>query len=712
MFYIKLLSYFTVIYLMSILLFTVERKSVVYLKKLFIFILGFYGLLNILSYFTKKTLVNVEIITNILDITTIKEGFKNFLFQSLLSCFVIIAFIVFVIFYEDKLSRKIKRYFENFKNKQIVIIYGFIAIILSKDIFLSLNQNISLIKLRDKTLQESLYNLGINPKDYVSIENIKADAGKNVVIIYLESFEKNWMDKDLFEGKELTPNLNRISKDEEWKFFSNYRSLPGSTWTFGAQYATATGIPTYFGFEANTIFQTIQNYRGVSIGNILKKAGYSQTYMRGADLNFAGSGNMYKYFGYEVFGKNELPQKYIQHDWGVRDKDLFEEAKKKYTELSKNNKPFNLTLLTVDTHFPKGYPDARMVDKITRENLTDLEYAVKSVDYLVNDFIEFLKKQENYKDTVIYILPDHVLMGSEILVPEVSKLSKKERKLFFMTNSKDFSNLNSDDEITLYDIPQMILKGIRVKTNFKFIGELNKNLKLESKNIETKISDLNLNFIEDNKNMRILNSLYETKYLKLKFWARDLILGSNILSLKRNYEFRKDFEKKSMEKLPQYKFTDEIISKLAFSKEEILKEILNGRNYIELELKESILDSKTRVFITELVTILEQYQDVFIVLKLQDDFGAFGYIKSTYPNYVDRFIPEVNAKYKYHIAYKLGFKKIIYTLYEDENKTQVAEIVDFAEVTNITAVRFSKEKSEYKGLGEKLEKKGINYFAY
>lgn len=41
--------------------------------------------------------------------------------------------------------------------------------------------------------------------------------------------------------------------------------------------------------------------------------------------------------------------------WGYEDQKLYDFAKDELLNLSKEDKPFNLTLLTVDTHFFSGY---------------------------------------------------------------------------------------------------------------------------------------------------------------------------------------------------------------------------------------------------------------------------------------------------------------------------------------------------------------------
>lgn len=82
--------------------------------------------------------------------------------------------------------------------------------------------------------------------------------------------------------------------------------------------------------------------------------------MGGASLEYAKKGNFFRSHQYhEVYGREEWQRlKIFSSDfhklggWGLYDDSLFRQAKDKVLELHKTKQPFNLTMLTVDTHMP------------------------------------------------------------------------------------------------------------------------------------------------------------------------------------------------------------------------------------------------------------------------------------------------------------------------------------------------------------------------
>ena len=81
----------------------------------------------------------------------------------------------------------------------------------------------------------------------------------------------------------------------------------------------------------------------------------------GSDAEFGGRKLYFEqHGGYEIYdyyySKNhgEIPEDYYVW-WGYEDERMFEHAKERLNELSASSEPFNLTLLTVDTHFEDGY---------------------------------------------------------------------------------------------------------------------------------------------------------------------------------------------------------------------------------------------------------------------------------------------------------------------------------------------------------------------
>ena len=119
---------------------------------------------------------------------------------------------------------------------------------------------------------------------------------------------------------------------------------------------------------------------------------------------------------YNIFDLNsakeagKIPEDYKVW-WGFEDKKLFEYSKEKLTELSRTKKPFNLTLLTVDTHPTGGYLDETCEAPYDK----NIENVITCSDGMIIDFINWIKEQDFYDNTTVIITGDHLNMDSSFL---------------------------------------------------------------------------------------------------------------------------------------------------------------------------------------------------------------------------------------------------------------------------------------------------------
>lgn len=299
---------------------------------------------------------------------------------------------------------------------------------------------------------------------YLTPQHITAKAGKNIVVIYCESLEQGFLDRQSFPYE--APRLQGLI-DEGWYSYSNYQCLDGADWTVGALYATQTGLPAYLGANSDTLFGSIRQSEATSYAGVLARAGYNNLLRSNGDLSFAGTGNIMERFGYVVKGHDECPGG-VKTIWGVHDYDLFRMAKQEYAALAQGDRPFNMTLLTVDTHFPKGVPDPRLrpyVDSRVREDTH--EFALASLDYLLGDFLDFIKTQPRAEDTVVVILGDHLLMGDFRHTQIIKKFGNVPRRIALLTN-KRLAGFGEADHIAYYDMPAILLQLAEVEHNAKF----------------------------------------------------------------------------------------------------------------------------------------------------------------------------------------------------------------------------------------------------
>ena len=253
----------------------------------------------------------------------------------------------------------------------------------------------------------------------VSKKNVIAAPGKNVVWIYMESLERIYWDPEMFPG--LTPNLDRLRK--QGLDFSGFETFSGANYTMAGLFASQCGVPLFTSAFAgldtvagNTTDASTFHPKIACFGDVLHKAGYSQVYMGGAPIVFSNKDLFFRLHAYdEALGLQQLEAgaggSLPESGWGIYDSVLFKLALARYQKLAADRKPFNLTLLTLDTHPPDGRPSPGCPRYAPNSN--SMLQAVHCTDYLLGNFIDALSRQPDWKNTVVVIMSDHLMMRND-----------------------------------------------------------------------------------------------------------------------------------------------------------------------------------------------------------------------------------------------------------------------------------------------------------
>lgn len=282
-------------------------------------------------------------------------------------------------------------------------------------------------KLHPTTIYEDYY---LDPE----LVNITTDGDlKNIIYIYLESMESTYasVEDGGSQATNYIPNLTKLANENT--SFSGTELLggayvtTGAGWTMGALFSSTTGIPFSFPIEGNSM-NTMGDFAtgATSLGDILHKYGYTQKFLCGSDGTFAGRAAYFTQHGnYEILDYYyAIEQGYISEDyyvwWGYEDSKLYDIAKTELLELSKEEQPFNFTMLTVDTHHVDGYICENCENNYEHQLANVLECADKQV----YDFILWCQEQNFYENTVIVITGDHLRMDSS-LVAEANDLGAR-----------------------------------------------------------------------------------------------------------------------------------------------------------------------------------------------------------------------------------------------------------------------------------------------
>ncbi len=261
----------------------------------------------------------------------------------------------------------------------------------------------------------------VNPAE-VSIEF--PEQKRNLIYIFLESMETTYADNEnggAFE-ENVIPELVVLAQENE--DFSGESSrlnggyaMTGATWTMGAMFSHTSGIPLSILIDGNNMDTQDSFFAGaITLGDILEQAGYSQTLLIGSDATFGGRRLYFTEHGnYDVVDYNYaietgmIPEDYRVW-WGYEDQKLFEFAKEKVEELASQDTPFNLTMLTVDTHFEDGY-----LCELCPDTYGDNQYAnvMACSSQQVSEFVKWIQQQEFYENTTIILVGDHTTMDSD-----------------------------------------------------------------------------------------------------------------------------------------------------------------------------------------------------------------------------------------------------------------------------------------------------------
>lgn len=265
-----------------------------------------------------------------------------------------------------------------------------------------------------------------------SIEAVSDSQPMNIVYIYGESLERTYFDEEKFPGL-----IKRLRDFQSQSLdFSVISQTPYAGWTIAGMVSSQCGIPLYTTFEHEEI-EGMNNFmpKAVCLGDLLASVGYKLAYFGGADLAFAGKGNFYRGHGFNwIEGKfeleNELKNKDYQTGWGLYDDSLLEIDKKKFLQLAGQGEPFGFFTLTLDTHHPKGNPSANCKGLEYGDGKNSTLNAVACSDYLISDFINFVRNSEYGDRTIIVLASDHLAMRNEAF--DLLNNPEVERKNLFL----------------------------------------------------------------------------------------------------------------------------------------------------------------------------------------------------------------------------------------------------------------------------------------
>ena len=349
---------------------------------------------------------------------------------------------------------------------------------------------------------------------------------RNLIYIFLESMETTYADQENGGAfrENVIPELTEIAQENE-DFSGESEELngayaaTGATWTMAAMFAQTSGLPLNISIEDNSMDTQEHFFPGIiTLGDILKEEGYSQTLLIGSDATFGGRRLYFTEHGnYDMvdypyaIGNGMIPEDYYVW-WGYEDHYLFDFAKDKLRELSRQDNPFNLTMLTVDTHFEDGFVCSECQDTYGDDQYSNV---MSCSSKQIGDFIRWIQRQDFYEDTTIVLVGDHLTMdvdycedisddyerkvyASYINVPVEDKTSVAREYTTMDHFPTTLAALGAEVEGNRLGLGTNLFSSEQTLTERFGIQQINSELKRKSKMME-ELADLD----EDNKELMI-----------------------------------------------------------------------------------------------------------------------------------------------------------------------------------------------------------------
>ena len=217
---------------------------------------------------------------------------------------------------------------------------------------------------------------------------------RNVVVIMLESFSKYIM-TEAGHVKGITPNLDRYSKEGMYftRFYAN------SFRTDRAIVSILSGLPAQPTMSVMDIPHKSTSLP--SIASAMGKAGYNSTFYYGGDTNYSNMKSYLMGTGFQnVVSDKDFPKELHTGKWGVADGPVYERILKDMISSDKKEKHLRV-VMSESSHEPFDVP---FKSHIKEPELNAFYYA----DKCLGEFVEAMKKQADWDNTLVLIVPDHL----------------------------------------------------------------------------------------------------------------------------------------------------------------------------------------------------------------------------------------------------------------------------------------------------------------
>nr|WP_042350098.1 LTA synthase family protein [Bacillus massiliigorillae] len=310
-------------------------------------------------------------------------------------------------------------------------------------------------------------------------EMFGAAKGKNVILISMESTQ-NFVINNTVNGQEITPFLNDFIKESY--YFDNFYHQVGQGKTSDSEFLVENSL---YPLSRGAVFFTHSQNEYKATPEILNENGYTTASLHANGKSFWNRDVMYQALGYENFYDIESYNVTEENSvgWGLKDKEFFDQSIAHLKEMQATGKPFYAKFITLTNHHPYELdPEDASIEPFNSNSKTLNNYfpTVRYTDEALEQFINKLKEEGLYDDSIIVIYGDHYgisenhnaamaqYLGKESITPFDSVQLQRVPFIVHMPNQKEgkvISKVSGQIDVK----PTLLhLLGIDTKNNIEF----------------------------------------------------------------------------------------------------------------------------------------------------------------------------------------------------------------------------------------------------
>lgn len=227
--------------------------------------------------------------------------------------------------------------------------------------------------------------------------------GRNIITIQAESLQNFVINREM-NGQSITPVLNNLINQDSI-YFKRYYEQVGWGNTSDAEFISHN---SFYPSTKTFSYKAFEDNKFASFPMLLKEEGYSTIAFHGNEGGFWNRENIYPSQGIDNFMSLEDLQQDELIGIGLSDGSLFRQS---VDFLKKQPQPFYAFYITLTSHHPfvieEQYKGLKIEGEYQDTVLEDYLQSVHYLDQQIGNFIDMLKAEGLYEDSIIVIYGDH-----------------------------------------------------------------------------------------------------------------------------------------------------------------------------------------------------------------------------------------------------------------------------------------------------------------